>query len=111
MSFSNVFGFLVAGLVVLAVRCQSAMAQQIPNAPAPPAPNPAKGSSAGVVSQVTIGNFFTTRTPYEFWLTVLVVVMALVILGLLVWAVRSSGQAKPEDFTRPMIVVTIVFSA
>jgi hypothetical protein len=88
---------LMAIPLVLSALCSSSSAQQLP--PPPTTPNP---PGENLVS------FFSRRTPYEFWLTCLIGVIGLLIIGLTVWSVRSLEHRRPEDVTRPIIIVTVV---
>jgi hypothetical protein len=51
---------------------------------------------------------FFTKTPYEFWLSCLIMLLGLAIIGALIFAVRRVDNARPEDFARPIIVVTVI---
>ena len=55
-----------------------------------------------------LARFFTAKTPYEFWLSCLIVFLGLAIIGALILALRRIENARPEDFARPIIVVTVI---
>jgi glycerol uptake facilitator-like aquaporin len=78
----------------------AAHAQQQPNLPASMTANPSAGGN--------LMNFFSVRTPYEFWLTFLIGLIGLTIIAALIWSVNKVENRRPEDITRPIIVVTII---
>ena len=53
-------------------------------------------------------NFFSTKTPYEFWLTCLICIFGLAVIYALVLGLRRSVHTRPEDIARPIIVVTVI---
>jgi glycerol uptake facilitator-like aquaporin len=59
-------------------------------------------------SGANLARFFTSKTPYEFWLSCLIGLFGLAIIGALILAVRRTENARPEDFARPIIVVTVI---
>jgi glycerol uptake facilitator-like aquaporin len=73
-------------------------AQQLP--PVTPRKNPDSGEN--------LVQFFTAKTPYEFWLSCLIALLGLTIIGALVIALKRADNARPEDFARPIIVVTVI---
>jgi len=77
-----------------------ALAQQVPTGQ----PNVPKNPSSGE----NISTFFSSRTPYEFWLTCLIGLIGLIVILLIIWAVRRTERPRPDDVTRPIIVVTII---
>jgi hypothetical protein len=87
---------ILSGLKI--TETSAANAQQLPNPPT--VTNPASGSN--------LGGFFSTRTPYEFWLTCLIGLIGLLIMGLLIWSIRRSEHVRPEDISRPIIVITVI---
>jgi hypothetical protein len=93
-------------LVVLAfafVSAGPALAQQTPALPAPlanPAPNP--GSSGNLI------DFIFKKSPYEFWLTLLIIAFGLTVLGLYIYAIRNIQNRRPEDVSRALIVITVI---
>jgi hypothetical protein len=91
------------------VTALAAIAQQTPVGPATTSTSPPGGS--GLVQQVGLGSFFTTRTPYEFWLTALVAITGLTLIWMMLRSIERTSGIRPEDVTRPMIVVTIIMSS
>ena len=75
-------------------------AQQQPTVPPPVNPNPSTGQN--------ILTFFSGRTPYEFWLTCVIGLIGIVIIAFLILSVRKTQNPRPEDFSRPIVVVTVV---
>jgi len=59
-------------------------------------------------SGANLARFFTSKTPYEFWLSCLIGLFGLAIIGALILAVRRTENARPEDVARPIIVVTVI---
>jgi hypothetical protein len=59
-------------------------------------------------SGANLARFFTSKTPYEFWLSCLIVLLGLAIIGALILALRQVRDARPEDFSRPIIVVAVI---
>jgi glycerol uptake facilitator-like aquaporin len=55
-----------------------------------------------------LARFFTTKTPYEFWLSCLIVVLGLAVIGALIFALRQVDKPRAEDFARPIIIVTVI---
>jgi hypothetical protein len=106
---SNRFWGLVVSTTVL-FSWEVAVAQQSPTSVPSVTPNP-PGRPSDALRPVDLANFFQTRTPYEFWLTVLVCVTGLTIIWLIVWSVGRRGETRPEELTRPIIVVTVIMSA
>lgn len=80
-----------------------AAAQQLP--PAPDLPNPSVGSNLG---RPGLGAFFTSRTPYEFWLTCIIASFGLIVILLLLWHVRNIPDRRTEDVTRAVVVVMVI---
>jgi hypothetical protein len=94
------FASALAGLCFSVGIVSSAFAQQMPSKPAPVNPNPSTGSN--------LFGFFSSRTPYEFWLTCLIGLIGLTVIGLLVWSVTRSRNYRPDELTRPVIIVTVI---
>jgi hypothetical protein len=105
----STLGAVVISLLLCMASSSIGLAQQQPTSVPNVTANPP--GTAGVVRQVGLSNFFTARTPYEFWLTVLVCATAITIISLMVWSIGRTGLARPEDLTRPIIVVAIIMSA
>lgn len=91
------FRVIIASLL-LAGASQTVSAQQLP----PPSvlQNPTTGGN--------LTSFFTTKTPYEFWLTCLIGLLGFAIIWALVSALRRFDNTKPEDIARPVIVITVI---
>jgi hypothetical protein len=90
-----------------------ALAPQIALAAAPnvtpavealPPPTELKNPSVGA----NLTGFFTSKTPYEFWLTCLICIFGLAVIYALMFSLRRSTSARPEDIARPIIVVTVI---
>ena len=82
----------------------AASAQQVADhPPPPPTPNPGSGGN--------LFEFFTGKTPHEFWLTVIIIMFGLTVLLLLLWALRSAPDRRPEDISRALIVITVITSS
>jgi hypothetical protein len=97
--FGIAFGFLPS----------NGAAQQAPAAKPPPDfANPPKG---GNLPQAGLMDFFGGRTPYEFWLTVLIAVFGLAVVLLLLWHLRGVSGRKAEDVARPIVVVALITGA
>lgn len=79
--------------------------------PSPPLTRNPSSGDAGIVAQAGLADFFTSRTPYEFWLAVLAAVTGMFIISLIAWSVSRMAHVRPEDITRPAIVITIITSA
>jgi hypothetical protein len=62
--------------------------------------NPSSGSN--------LTNFFSNKTPYEFWLTCLFGIFGLAIIFALLFGLRRSIHTRPEDIARPIIVITVI---
>jgi glycerol uptake facilitator-like aquaporin len=88
-------------IIVIVATVGTVFAQVAPTAP-PTIPNP--------TPEATLRSFFTNRTPYEFWLTCIIGMVALTIIGALIWAVGRTANPRPEDVTRPVIVIAVIFS-
>ena len=80
---------------ILIALTSASYAQQRP--PPQPLPNPSVG-----------GNLLSFRTPYEFWLTCLISFVGLTVIGAVIWSVSRNRHARPEDTTRPIVVVTVI---
>jgi hypothetical protein len=77
-----------------------AIAQQQPTLPPPTTVNPSRGAN--------VLEFFSGRTPYEFWLTCIIGLIGLIIIAVLTWSISRMDRPRPEDITRPIIVVTVI---
>jgi hypothetical protein len=74
------------------------LAQQLPPVTVPQ--NPGTGGN--------LTEFFTTKTPYEFWLACLIGFLALTIIFTLVLTLRQVTNVRAEDIARPVVVVTVI---
>ncbi|MEN3385341.1 MAG: hypothetical protein V7608_5385 [Hyphomicrobiales bacterium] len=82
----------------------AANAQTSPGRPAPPSvPNPTDGGN--------LVDFFNKKTPYEFWLTCVILLFGLIVIGLLTFGMKGIQGRRPEDLSRSLIVVMVITSA
>lgn len=99
-------------LLALPGAVMTAAADQQPTKAPPAVPPPPSASNIQVRNTESgLFEFFTARTPYEFWLTVLTAMTACFIIWLIISHVSRMRGVKPEDITRPTIVVTIVMGS
>jgi hypothetical protein len=77
-----------------------ALAQQQPAPPANPLPNPGIGGN--------LTDFIFKKSPYEFWLTLLIIAFGLTVLSLYIYAIRNIHDRRPEDVSRALIVITVI---
>jgi hypothetical protein len=91
---------LVAGLAFTA-----AVLAQSPTPPPEPPANPAPG---GNLSNFV---FHAPKTHIELWLTLLIIGFGLIVLSFYIYAVRNIPDRRPEDLSRPLIVVTVITGA
>jgi hypothetical protein len=82
-----------------------AAGQQTPRPAPPDLPNPSTGGNLG---RVGLTEFFSSRTPYEFWLTCIIILFGLVVILLLLWHFRSIADRRGEDVARSVVVVTVI---
>lgn len=90
-------------LVALAVAFGSAVpapAQQQPAPLANPVPNPSTGGN--------LIDFIFKKSPYEFWLTLLIIAFGLAVLVIYIYAIRNIHNRRPEDVSRALIVITVI---
>jgi hypothetical protein len=76
------------------------LAQQLPAPPANPLPNPSSGGN--------LIDFIFKKSPYEFWLTCLIIAFGLTVLALYIYAIRNIENCRPEDVSRALIVITVI---
>ena len=50
------------------------------------------------------------RSSYEFWLTCIIALVGIFIILLLIYSISRIGEPKPEDISRPVIVITVIIS-
>lgn len=67
--------------------------------PAPP-PNPGSGGN--------LADFIFKKSPYEFWLTCLIILFGVTVLALYIYAIRNIQNRRPEDVSRALIVITVI---
>jgi hypothetical protein len=92
---------LFATATALTVTASSQVAYGLDTIPPPPElKNPSVGAN--------LTGFFTSKTPYEFWLTCLICLFGLAVIYALLFGLRRSSNARPEDIARPIIVVTVI---
>lgn len=91
------FAFLLAAATFFLSRPAAAV-DALP--PPPELKNPNIGAN--------LTGFFTSKTPYEFWLTCLICFFGLAVIYALLFGLRRSAHARPEDIARPIIVVTVI---
>jgi hypothetical protein len=72
--------------------------------PIPPPPVLQNPPSSGA----TLAGFFSSKTPYEFWLTCLIGILGLAIIGALIFSLRKVANARPDDIARPVIILTVI---
>ena len=85
--------FWGAGLV-------NALSQQLPTTPPPDIHLPSSGEN--------LLSFFSKRTPYEFWLTCIIILLGVFVIVALMRSISRISGHHPEDISRPIIIVTIV---
>jgi hypothetical protein len=89
------------------VLTQTALAQE----PPPPLPTrsstptrvPSGGGQGGGLSDLVFH-----KSPYEVWLTLLIITFGLVVLGLYIYAIRNITDRRPDDVSRALIVITVI---
>lgn len=77
-----------------------AWSQQLPTSPPPAVQLPASGGKSST--------FFSKRTPYEFWLTCIIILLGVFVIVVLMRGVGRISTHRPDDISRPVIIVTIV---
>jgi len=92
----NVSLLLVAGYASVV----PVQAQQPPAPLANPMPNPSSGGN--------LAEFIFKKSPYEFWLTCLIIAFGLMVLGIYIYAIRNISNRRPEDVSRALIVITVI---
>jgi hypothetical protein len=102
------FATLCSGAALLFSTPAVAQQTQAPSKPPPNLPNAVQYPGIG---SPPVGSFFSKLTPYEFWLTCLIAGLGLATIGILVFALLRMPQTRPEDISRPLIVITVVFAA
>ncbi len=92
----NLLLLLIAGHASV----DQALAQQPPTPLANPSPNPGSGGN--------LIDFIFKKSPYEFWLTCLIIAFGLTVLALYIYAIRNIQDRRPEDVSRALIVITVI---
>jgi hypothetical protein len=86
---------------------QGVLAQE----PPPPANLPANPLPAQVPTPISRGGLSDLvfhKSPYEVWLTLLIMVFGLTVLGLYIYAIRNIPHRRPDDISRAVIVVSVI---
>jgi hypothetical protein len=81
-----------------------ARAQQIPAAPNKPNPPPTN------VDVQTLSGFFSAKTPYEFWLTCIILLAGLVFAYLAISFLRQVPRQQLESATRAMTILFVIIA-
>jgi hypothetical protein len=95
------FGWIASvwGLV-----CWPAWAQQMPAATSKPNPGPTPPMSPKLI------DFFSAKTPYEFWLTCVILAAGLLFTFLAIWFLRGIRQKELEHATRAMTILFVIMA-
>jgi O-antigen ligase len=89
----SVLGLLAAGASFVA---GSAFADVSPNS---------------IVGAGNLADVLFKKTPYELWLTCLIIAFGLIVMGLYIYSIRGIADKRPEDVSRALIVITVVTSS
>src|SRR5260370_35999135 len=89
---------ILTTLTFLCVSSRILLGQEVPSVTLPQ--NPSVGAN--------LTQFFTAKTPYEFWLACLIALLGLAIIFALMLSLRRVENARAEDIARPVIVVTVI---
>jgi hypothetical protein len=81
-----------------------AWAQEVPAAPSKPNPVPAPPMSPKLI------DFFSGKTPYEFWLTCVILAAGLVFAYLAVSFLRQIRREELEHATRAMTILFVIIA-
>jgi hypothetical protein len=92
------------GLVWLLALSRWAIAQQIPAAPDKPNPPPSEAGGQ------TLWEFFSAKTPYEFWLTFLILLAGLAFTYLAITFLRQIHRQQLDSATRAMAILFIIIA-
>jgi hypothetical protein len=106
MNLRNLGRCRLAALAVLTSTLapwNAVLAQQLPTPLPNPMPNPGSGGN--------LADFIFKKSPYEFWLTVLIIAFGLTVLALYIYAIRNIQNRRPEDVSRALIVITVITSS
>ena len=88
---------------------QTALAQE----PPPPAnlpanPLPAATQAPTPISSGGLSNLVFHKSPYEVWLTLLIMTFGVIVLGLYIYAIRNIPHRRADDISRAVIVVSVI---
>jgi hypothetical protein len=97
--YRSAIGLFCAAIWTIAA-LSDADAQQPLTQPPEPAPNPATGAN--------LVDFIFKKSPYEFWLTILIITFGIGVLAIFIYAVRNIPDKRPEDISRTLIVITVI---
>jgi hypothetical protein len=89
----------------------SVLAQEPPpptNLPANPLPSPTQVPTPTTVSRGGLSDLVFHKSPYEVWLTLLIITFGLIVLGLYIYAIRNIPHRRPDDISRAVIVVSVI---
>jgi hypothetical protein len=95
---------LAVSTAIVALISSAALAQEIPAPPAKPNPVP------GTAVPPSLFNFFSAKTPYEFWLTCVILVAGLVFAYLAVSFLRQIHREELEHATRAMTILFVIIA-
>jgi hypothetical protein len=109
MGFSALLRAPLAGSMVV-LSAVAAAAQQVPTLPPPNNPNPSAGANL-TQAPGGLAGFFSSRTPYEFWLTCIILAFGVSVIVLLLWSMRGIRERRSDDITRSVIIVTVIIGA
>ena len=68
--------------------------------PAPTLQNPGTGAN--------LGRFFSSKTPYEFWLACMIGALGLAIVITTLITLSKMRNIRPEDVARPVIILSVI---
>ncbi|MBZ8133955.1 hypothetical protein [Afifella sp. IM 167] len=106
MHFARLQAFLATFLLAPGL----ALAQQVPEQPpAPPVlSNPAPAGGSAVTPASRLFDFFGTKTPYEFWLTLCILAAGLIFLAMAIWILKQTDGGKVEHVTRALTIILVI---
>lgn len=91
-------------IVVLIQAAGGAFAQQLPDPPKIDNPPPAEVAA----NKARLMEFFGYKTPYEFWLTLIILACGLLFLLITVRFLHSISRDKIEHATRAVTIILII---
>jgi hypothetical protein len=86
---------------------QTVLAQE-PPPPTPPANPPPQFTR---VADTGLREFIFHKSPWEVWLTLLVMAFGLTVLGLYIYAIRNIPGRRPDDISRAVIVIAVIIAS